>query len=139
MSVINAFNKIKNFAESLIGDARVVDECPVGYFVRQGDVYATRISEFDRESYKLSNDIQLAPGTSKGARHTVHDSVKVYRSSQTGDFEENELGLTVFGPIIESSDRFSIMHIEHDDISLPPGIYQISYQVDPVTLRRIID
>lgn len=138
-NVITVYKKIEEYAANPLGDMRVVDECPAGKFVRQGDVYVTAVKEYDSALYVPTENRQLAPGSSKGSRHTVSDSVSVFRLKEEAKVEKTNKGFVVLGPMIESKERFSIMHPEHADISLPPGRYCISYQVDPVTMKRVLD
>ena len=43
------------------------------------------------------------------------------------------------GPVIESDTHALIEHPEHAHISLPPGVYQVCYQVDVRMMRRVED
>lgn len=139
--VVETYQAIQDYAQSPLGDMRVIDECPVGYHVRQGDLYVQRIKSFNKEDYKEVSNRQLAPGQSKGSRHTVSDSVTVYEpiDKSMGNAEIVNGGIIIKGPIIESKDRFSVMHVEHADMSMPCGTYQIMYQADPQTMRRVQD
>jgi hypothetical protein len=139
-TIEKTYEKIQSFAQNPLGDQRVIDAIGVGYHVRQGDLYIKRIDGIDKGEYKVTSNRQLAPGTNKGSRHTVNDSVTVYEHvSKQGEATTNSLGFMINGPVIECPERFSVSHPEHADMSLPAGIYQINYQVDPATMRRVLD
>lgn len=78
---------------------------------------------------------QLAPGDTQGSRHIIAtDNVKAVTVFNL----ENANPLQ--GPIVHSSERFSITHPEHGHFDLPPGSYFISYQrAHADELRRIRD
>lgn len=138
-TVKETFKNIDLYTANPLGDMRVIDEFPCGCHVRQGDVYITRISNFAKNDCKLTNDKQLAPGTSAGSRHIVSDAVNVFIADDHLKCVKNAHGFVVNGPIVEAFDRWTVMHPEHADISMPEGIYKINYQCDPNTLNRVLD
>lgn len=116
---------------------RYIDAIKVGEFIRQGDVYLERIEKRDMESYKtVTQDRQLAPGTTKGSRHIVAASsnVTIYTTENVHSF--------LMGPQIEAKDRFVLEHPEHAHFSLPAGTYQARYQqewTEKDEVRRVRD
>lgn len=144
-TITESYNKIQAFADSPLGDMRVLDEIPVGYHVRQGDLYITAVSGFDKALFEKTENRQLAPGTSKGSRHTVSDAVTVLKPKTEGQTEVkrgsgNRLtSVKVIGPVIVAKDRFTVSHPQHADMSCPAGTYQVSYQADPRTMARVRD
>ena len=134
LEVQEQFKKITEFASNPLGEMRVLDSVPVGKHIRQGDVYVKRIESFNKEGYKLTQNRQLAPGSTMGSRHTVSDAVNVYeKPDQSAAKPKNEFGFSVAGPVIEADTRFTISHPEHASFSLPAGCYEVSYQVDTKT------
>lgn len=139
MTIQKIYKNIDLYAQSPLGEMRVVDSCPVGKGGRQGDVYIVAIADFDRANSKLVPERQLAPGTSNGSRHTVSDSVKVWKPANFNICENTALGFKMIGYVIEADTRWTLMHPEHPDASMPEGVYQICYQVDPSTMQRVLD
>ena len=117
-------------------EVRFVDSIQIGQYARQGDLYLLRIDEVPK-GLKTTPTRQLAPGSTMGSRHTVGSGVTVYESA--GQVQRNELGYMLAGPVIESPEHITVEHPEHAHISLPPGIYQVCYQVDVRTMRRVED
>jgi hypothetical protein len=114
-------------------DTQVIEEMAVGHHVRQGDIYVEMIEKISL-SAKPTDNMQLAPGESKGSRHTVF-GCKVYEIKHSPN-RENPI---LLGPQISSKERFTVSHPEHADFSMPPGNYQVIYQMDYATKRRIQD
>ena len=75
-----------------------------------------------------------------GSRHTVGASVKVWSNPSGHSVVRLSNATSVLvGPQIESEDRFTIEHPEHADFSLPGGKYQICYQFDAASMKRVQD
>ena len=113
-------------------DERFVRTIETNQSVRQGDVYLTRVPDNHRRGL-ATTDRQLAPGTSKGSRHVVADQqgVSLFKPADETD--------PLAGPIVVAEQRFRVTHPEHADFSLPSGTYQVGYQLDPRTRRRVAD
>jgi hypothetical protein len=139
MTVQKIYQQIDAYTQNPLGEMRVLDSCPVGKGGRQGDVYLYAIASFDPTHATLVEDRQLAPGTSSGSRHTVSDSVKVWKPSNFNTCENTPLGFKMVGYVVEADTRWTLMHPEHPDASVPAGTYQICYQVDPSTMQRVLD
>jgi hypothetical protein len=139
----DAYQKIEQYAANPLGEMRVIDDKDflVGKHVRQGDLYIIRMdpSTFDKTKYKVTQNRQLAPGSTKGSRHTVTDAVTVYAPVKEQEVLRQNDGFTMLGPVVESKERFSVDHPEHAAMSCPAGTYQISYQIDPITQRKVQD
>jgi len=90
----------------------------------QGDVGILMISEVPDGFVAIKNIIQLAPGTSRGSRHIIHEAVRyqTYRSKSNAPRSEME------GPVIVSDSKFRVDHPDHGTVIVPPGVYQIRYQ-----------
>jgi hypothetical protein len=135
----DSLEQIQKYAENALGDSLTIHDFPLGCHIRQGDVYLSRIESFNKNEYELTLNRQLAEGNTKGASHTVDESVKVWKPKSAQKVNSNKMGFTMLGPIIESDTRFSLLHPEHSDFSCPSGIYQVSYQIDPQTMSRVLD
>jgi hypothetical protein len=142
-TITEALNQIKKDAQSPLGDIRVIDEFPVGYHVRQGNVYVIRIDGFDKNEYKSTPNRQLEIGVNQNSRHTVPDDVAVFEPKKGVQVQNVSVkgvqALLAEGTIIESKDRFTVMHPQHADYSLPGGTYKIAYQVDGKSQQRVRD
>ena len=139
-TIQSKFAAIHDYASNPLGEMRVTDSFPIGNkYVRQGDVYLTRLASFDATKYKVTQNRQLAPGNSPGSRHTVSDAVTVCEPTNKEEIVTTKSGYRVMGVVVEAKERWTVMHPDHADMSLPEGIYQISYQCDPSTLRRVLD
>jgi hypothetical protein len=118
---------------------------PIGYGIRQGDIYVISINEtgkttigntvVDVEDYTVPNtNGKLVPmGTSKGASH------KVNPSSTLLVFNNRYANRNLVGPIIQAKESFYITHDEHAHFLMPGGTYQVMYQMDAATLRAVAD
>lgn len=138
-TIEDTLQAIQAYAKNPLGEMRVLPAVDVGYHVRQGDLYIERISAFDMTKYDVVNDRQLAPGSTQGSRHTVDGTVTVLKHKTAQQVLKVNDGYKMLGPVVESKERFTVSHPEHAAMSLPSGTYQISYQCDPSTLRRVLD
>lgn len=133
-----AYRQVAEATESTeLQDTRFLDTIEVGEFARQGDLYIERIKTMPK-GCKLTTDKQLAPGTTQGSRHVV-EGAEVMRHPQQGQIERRGAKHYCYGPVIEAKDYATVTHPEHAHISIPAGIYQISYQVDTQQMRRVAD
>lgn len=128
---------------------RLVREIAVGQVVRQGDVYLVRLPD-NAKLGKETKNRQLAPGTTKGSRHIVDGTAKLFTdwAAPKELFEETAKALGVhrenilralMGPAIKSDGAFRVTHPEHADFTLPGGCYGTYGQLDPKTLARVRD
>lgn len=118
-----------------------------GEAVRQGDVYLIKVSskadmyavlksDF-RQSEKgaVTQNMQLAPGTTKGSRHILasNPGLTVYAPAKNADPLE--------GPFIEATEDFELTHPEHANFLFGPGQYACIYQRDYAAeeRRRVAD
>jgi hypothetical protein len=111
-------------AEKNTQEMRVIENIPMGKAIRQGDVYLRRIEKVPSEAIHSTNDLQLAPGNTKGSRHILQQS-----SSLRMFINPNETN-ALQGPIIVSDEKVVLTHPEHAHFTLPAGIYSTTYQRD---------
>lgn len=121
--------RITEAAESSPADVRFIRTMQIGDVARQGDVYCMRVAD-DVGRGKETAERQLAPGTTKGSRHVVVGEVRVFEPARRGE---------QVGPIVVAEQRFVVEHPEHAHFSLPAGTYQVGYQLDYQTRRRVAD
>ncbi len=153
MTITTEMNDIDSILEQVIEsaksnspEARFISIISIDSAVRQGDIYVHRVSD-DFARGDVLNTLQLVEGTSKGSRHCVSandaDGVTVFSGQRLPYYvmqNQNETVKKAFmGPLIKSTNRFTIEHPEHAHICLPAGTYQVSFQVDARTMKRVLD
>lgn len=103
----------------------------IGDSFRQGDIYITLQSKVPTDYSEEKNPrTQLAIGNTQGSRHCLENlvGVKVYRAKNPDMLE---------GPYIKLSQPKVITHPEHGHVSLPIGVYSITYQRNLDELERV--
>jgi hypothetical protein len=97
---------------------------------RQGDVLITPINEIP-SGLKRTNKVTLAFGEVTGHHHTIYDSGCV------GYANEIE-GLAAY---LDVESDCNLTHQEHDTITIPPGKYKVTRQVEytPAALKNVAD
>ena len=153
VSAVDAYNIVSQDVNARKDDkVRHIETIARGDKFRQGDINIVVLGTTlkDAESGKASRKVvysaktkevwsnkfaQLAPGDTQGSRHVIETdnpkSVTVFNLDSPNPLQ---------GPIIHSSERFTISHPEHGHFDLPPGSYFIAYQrAHADELRRIRD
>ena len=108
----------KRIAEST-PKIRFVRTVQIGQWIRQGDVYLTRVDKMPPGKVIRTDSVKLHPGASDGSRHMAE-----------GNLAYVDIRGPLEGPVIECPERFLVTHPEHIHFSLPSGIYQTTYQRD---------
>ena len=99
-------------------ELRFIKKMKVGQWAHQGDIAIQMVDKI--RSGKESNELQLAPGTTKGSRHVLADFTgRITLPNDRGPLE---------GPEFEAKERFTLKHPEHAHYSLPSGKYRVIYQ-----------
>lgn len=75
-------------------------------------------------------------GASRGSRHVAQGAVQVFEGKTAPSWCMRG---TFLGPLLVANAPFTITHPEHAHIELPAGIYQITHQMDPRTVDRVLD
>jgi hypothetical protein len=137
--MIEELQKIeKSKADPTVRIARRVE---VGDVFHQGDVYLHRASDHHPRGRPWGSR-QVAVGQQIGARHVVEGAVAVYAGVTLPP------GVTapawvdagaLLGPVVVAADTFRLTHPEHAHHRLPAGVYQVTYQADYSTRRRVVD
>jgi hypothetical protein len=138
MTPIQAHEQIERCAKSAKADPITVDSIAVGEFCRQGDIYLMRIRSVNKSWAKTDNR-QLAPGSSAGSRHVVTAGPTLFDAPGTNAREVTRHGVRLLGPQISADKTFTVIHPEHAHVTLPPGNYQVSYQLDFHKQRAVRD
>ena len=89
--------------------------------VRQGDVYIRQLKELPSGKLTPASTNQLAPGNTKGSRHTADGDVQVL---------EREGTTVLQGPIIVAKGGWTNGHPEHCNYAFGAGIFEVGYQQD---------
>lgn len=122
---------------------RVIKNVDIGKSVRQGDVYIHRVDDKHPHGKRIGSKlVQIALGTSNGARHMAKGAVKVYTGTQLTEWvspPQNVQASEITGPLIVAEKEWMVAHCEHPNFKLPKGTYQVTYQYDPKTMRRVQD
>ena len=134
-----AHERIVAAAAKPLTEVRRVPSLAIGEHIRQCDVYLQRIKSC-HPKWLETKERQLAPGNSAGSRHVITGpSVQVYAppAGQTVDRRGNHPRL--LGPQINAPEGCTLTHPEHAHFELPPGSYQVSYQLDWAQQQAVRD
>lgn len=118
MNALEALKIITAQARAHTSDERMV-RTPIP--LRQGDVYLEPADMPARKTLTRSENLQLAPGSTKGSRHVAEGDVEVFYTAGADPLT---------GPIVRALKRWTLRHPEHADVSVPSGCYQVYYQRD---------
>lgn len=121
-------------ARQCTNELRMVRVFEVGQHARQGDIYLRYLgpkmtSELKKKLASRmgeeTTNMQLAPGTNKGSRHILAPSggtCTVYAPAKGRPEIE--------GPVFMTTERIVVTHPEHAHVSIPSGVYEVTFQVD---------
>jgi hypothetical protein len=130
-----AYTEVLRAAEEIRSDAHeTIATLSPGDVVRQGDLYITCLATVPR-GVSPAGTRQLAPGTSRGARHVVEgdcDVLQVPEREAIAALERVIPGADwhqFIGPVIRARGPVTITHPEHGDRTLPgDACYLVTYQ-----------
>lgn len=136
MKALELIKKVRSDAKAKAKpDPVVYGSMAVGDFHRQGDVFITRLPEVPADAVKAKKSEQLAPGSTQGSRHCV-----ATRDLKHCQFFALRQPTPLQGPIIKAKKPVEITHPEHGHVTVPPGVYGITYQRQlAAELRRVAD
>ncbi len=124
-------------------EIRICRRIEIGHCVQQGDLYIFRVADnHPRGTVAGVGEVQLAQGTSNGARHVAEGEVKVFAGVALPDGVKPPMDVDaaeITGPLIVASKTWHVRHPEHPHHRLPAGTYQVTHQFDPKTMRRVVD
>lgn len=123
-------------------EVRVTRRIEVGSVLHQGDVYLHRVKD-DHPRGKMLGTRQVAVGTTIGSCHIVDgDGVEVFAGNKLPNWvkapewcRESD----ILGPVVTVSDTCTLTHQEHAHHQIPAGTYQVTYQADFSSKRRVQD
>lgn len=136
---MEAIKKIETAKPSL--EVRVCCAAKLGTVLHQGDVYLHRVSD-DHPRGKALGTRQVAVGTTVGSRHVVEGDVQVFEGTQLPKgVEEPEWCApgSLLGPVVVAKSTATLTHPEHAHHRFPAGVWQVTYQADYSTQRRVAD
>lgn len=114
----------------------------IGTAIHQGDVYVHRVAD-DWERGAPIGSRQVAVGTNIGSRHIAEGSgVTVYAGKKLPDYMTPHADIApgdLLGPVVVATETWTLTHPEHAHHCLPAGTYQVTYQGDLLTRRRVVD
>ena len=141
----DSLSEIQAFAKNPLDETRVIEKMEIGEHIRQGDVYLQMIEGFDKSQYELTSNRQLAEGNTKGASHRVDEYVQVWKPKVEQKVITQNNGLTQLGMILvndgngKNGANMRLSHDQHAHFVLPKGTYQVSYQINPQEMARVLD
>ena len=139
-AAIEAIRKIE--AHAAEAETRTCRRMSIGQAQHQGDVYLHRVTDDWPRGDKLGTR-QVAVGSTVGARHVAEGGgVEVFAGVKLPDSVtpyEDVPESAYLGPVVVAPEGFTLTHPEHAHHVCPAGVYQVTYQVDPVAQRRVLD
>lgn len=141
MKALEAIQKIeKNVADAAV---RITRRMEIGSAIQQGDLYVHKLPDDWAHGKQIgTGSVQVALGTNNGARHVAEGAVKVFQCKQLPPGVTAPEGIEaseLCGPVIKASEFWMLTHPEHPHHKLPKGVYGVTYQFDPKTMRRVAD
>jgi hypothetical protein len=122
-----AHQKIEDYAKKSSKNVRRFEQpFKIGKWARQGDIYFIAIASLPKDTVRIgitSIKYQLAPGTTQGSRHMLHNGNHL-------TLFKDRLPSVLSGGYIKATDRCYISHPEHAHVDLPAGLYSVTYQQD---------
>lgn len=123
-------------------EIRVTRNIPIGNGIHQGDVYLWRVEDSHPRG-KARGTTQVAVGDTVGSRHVVEGkNVKVFEGKtlpKACQFTQERVKSAILGPVVVATEEFTLTHPEHAHHCLPAGTYQVTYQLDRLTMRAVQD
>lgn len=120
---------------------RLARRLDIGQAIHQGDVYVHRVKDDHPRGEPLGTR-QVAVGTTVGARHFAEGPLTVYAGKQLPEWvtpgEDYETA-DYLGPVVVASEEWVLTHPEHAHHQLPKGTYQVTYQINETTKKRVVD
>lgn len=141
MEVAKVAERIEQEAKNASSAKRVLKKMKIGETIRQGDIYLVRIenlSASELKTLKKWGGEQLVRGSQGGARHMAVGA-KLYESDRQRFRGNGRARTTLLGPIVVADRRLTVTHPEHAHFELPRGHYQVVNQLDPRTMRAVLD
>ena len=132
--VMTAMKQIEAAAAEDTTEVRDLSGIKIGQSARQGDIYLHRVAA-DHPRGKAVG-AKLAMGDLMNARHIAEAPAECFAGAKAPDYCNAG---TFLGPVIVSDKPFTVSHPEHAAMRCPPGVYQVTHQMDARTLERVRD
>ncbi len=134
MTMEKTLDAVEQGVAENVQECRVIPPMSVGQVVRQGDIYIHAVAPDHAHGARTKNH-QLALGSTQGSRHVAPADAEVYEGTTAPTWASSAL----LGPLVKLLKAGTITHPEHAHIALHPGCYQITHQMDALTLQRVRD
>lgn len=114
----------------------------IGQCVHQGDIYLHRVPDSHPRGALLGTR-KLAVGQGEGSNHMAEgDGVSVYAGVAAPKGFSAPDGIDVqdlLGPVVVADADWLNTHTTHAHHQLGCGTFQVTYQADLLTMRRVVD
>lgn len=124
-------------------DIRTTRRIEIGHAIQQGDVYVHRVPDSHPHGKRIGKGtVQVALGTGNGARHCAEGAVEVFEGTSLPEGVAAPMDVEaaeIIGPVVLAREAWTLTHPEHPHHRMPAGVYQVTYQYDPKTMRRVQD
>lgn len=122
-------------------EVRVCRRLDLGDVLHQGDVYLHRVADDHPRGAELGTR-KVAVGEGEGSNHIVEGEVEVYHGTKFPPIVIQDWALEnpdCLGPVIVAANECVLTHPKHAHHRMPAGVYQVTYQRDEATKRRVAD
>ena len=132
--VMMAVAKVEAAAKEDTNECRDLSDMKIGQAARQGDIYLHRVAAGHPRGMAVGP--KLAMGDLMNARHIAEAPAECFVGVKAPDYCTAG---TFLGPVVVSAKPFTVAHPEHAALRCPPGVYQVTHQMDARTLDRVRD
>lgn len=146
MSVLTAdkaIERVDTAAQKRDREVRITKHLAIGRAIQQGDIYVHAIEPRTKLGKRIAGgSVQVAVGQNASARHIAVGDLDVYESLALPpgvSFPSGVSEADVRGPTIVARKPWRLPHPEHAEHSLPAGTFQVTYQFDARTMKRVVD
>lgn len=124
-------------------EVRVMRRLEIGSVIQQGDVYLHVVPADHPRGQRIGEgQVQIALGEGSGARHVADGDVEVFEGAALPEgfsVPEGAEAEDLLGPLVVARKPWTLTHPEHAHHRAPALTYQVTYQFDPRTMRRVVD
>lgn len=136
--------KIQEISNAPADDTiRITRRIEIGHAIQQGDLYIFRVADDHPRGDQIGKgSVQVAMGTGNGARHVAEGDIKAFAGKKLPEGVKAPMDVEpgeITGPVVVAAKTWALTHPEHPHHRLPAGTYQVTYQFDPKTMRRVAD
>lgn len=120
---------------------RDASKAAVGQVVHQGDIYLHRV-DANHPRGKPIGTRKLAIGQGEGSNHFAEGAVEVFDGTTLPPWvkvPEWTTAQQLLGPVVVAQAPWRNTHTKHAHNLCAPGVWQVTYQADGLTRRRVAD